>query len=454
MNRTISQKFANFSKNLKFNMLPKEVMIQAKKCLLDFIGVAIAGSECPLLPVLLRITSHIDTKQKAIVIGQKKSASLLFAPLINGTLGHFLELDDGHRASISHPGTVVIPAALAVAENRNSSGKDLLLSVILGYEIICRIGRSIQPSHQTIRGFHTTGTCGTFGAAIAASKLFELSNIKTTNALGLAGLQASGLLEVMNNGSMSKPFQAGKASHNGLLAALLAKYNIKSPITIFEGKKGFLNAMANKWNKRDIFEDFGKKFLISEIYFKFHAACGLVHSSIDAIIKIMEENNLNTKDIKRIILKVQTYAADVVGKKNIIPKTPEEAKFSLPFNAAIAALYRKANREQYTMKIIRNPEVISLIKKSEVIADKNLDKTFPIKRSSIAVIETISGIKFEKKVDCPKGSPENPPSYYDIFKKFLYLTNSYINNTHANRIAEMVEKIDKMENIIPFIKLL
>jgi len=223
MNETISLKFARLSKNLKFEMLPESVIEQTKKCLLDFIGVAIAGKKCSLIDLLLSLGFQSKGDKNSTVIGREEPIYFLFSPLINGTIGHYLELDDGHRPSISHPGTVVIPSALATGEVLNSNGKNTLLSIILGSEIICRIGRSFQPSHQTKRGFHTTGTCGTFGTALASAKLLDLSIKEIAYALGLAGIQASGLLEVMNNGGMAKPFQAGKASYYGPISTIMVE---------------------------------------------------------------------------------------------------------------------------------------------------------------------------------------------------------------------------------------
>jgi len=454
MNETISFKFAEYTKNSKYEILSASTIEQAKKCLLDFIGVAIAGKECPLNDILLSLGFQSKRGKNSTVIGRKDPIYFLFSSLINGTIGHYLELDDGHRPSISHPGTVVIPSALAMGEVLGSSGKEILLSIVLGYEIIGRIGRSIQPSHQTKRGFHTTGTCGTFGAALTSAKLLDLSINEIVYSLGLAGLQASGLLEVMNNGGMAKPFHAGKASFNGILSSLMAKKKVKSPITIFEGSKGFINAMSDHWQKEKIFDKLGEDFLISETYFKFHAACGLVHSTIDAIIKIVQENNIESRQIKKIKLKVLSYVADIVNKENQEIESPEDAKFNLQFNAAIAVIDQSANIEEYSNEKITNQEIRDLMKRVKVVADTELDNYFPERRPSIAEVELFSGENFNERIDFPKGSPENPPSFEDVYQKYMQLVLPYIEKNIAEEIVELIQNFDMIENINIFTKLL
>lgn len=442
--QTVSMVLAEFASGLGFDSLPCDVVEKAKRCLLDFVGVAVGGRGCPLLPVLLDVACDEGTSRRASIIGQGTRTSLLGAPLVNGTMGHFLELDDGHKPSISHPGTVVIPAALAVAEMINASGKDLLLSIVLGYDIVCRIGTSIQPSHQAKRGFHTTGTCGTFGAAVAAAKLLGLTSEETAYAIGLAGLQACGLLEVMNNGGMSKPFQAGKAAHNGVMAALMAERGVRSPLTIFEGEKGFISATADDWKRDAVTEGLGERYLIRDIYFKFHAACGLVHSAIDAIVFIMKNNGLAPQDVKEIVLKVQTYAAEVVGK-HYIPETPEQARFSLPYSAAVAVLEGRAGIEQYTAEKTRDPAILDMAQRVRIVADPTLDATFPNARSTVAKIITRYGEEYEKRVDAAKGHPENPPTEEEMKEKFMSLAAPHYGSDRAHRIAEIIGRIDNLD---------
>lgn len=452
MVQTVSMVLAEFASGLRFDELPSEVVDMSKRCLLDFIGVAVAGRKCPLLPMLEDILGETPSGRKASVIGQKSQVSLLSAPLINGTIGHFLELDDGHKPSISHPGTVVIPAALAVSEIVNATGKDLLLSIVLGYETMCRIGASIQPSHQAGRGFHTTGTCGAFGAAVAAARLLGLSAEQTAHAIGLAGLQASGLLEVMSDGEMSKPFQAGKAAHNGVLAALMAERGAKSPLTILEGEKGFIAAMADDWRRDVVTGELGERYAITDTYFKLFGACGLVFSAVEALMLIMREHALEPQDVAEIVLRVQTYAAEVVGKRRV-PETLEQARFSLPY-AAAAAVVRRSSDVTYAPEKPEHLAILDMIPKVTVVADPVLDATFPDTRSAVARLTTCSGESYEKRVDAARGHPENPPTCEELRRKYMSLAGPHYGEGHALRIAETVAAIDTVRSVLPLVSLL
>jgi len=175
-------------------------------------------------------------REEATIIGSSVKVPMANAALVNGAVSHVVELDDGHRIAKGHPGVTVISAALAVAESLGATGKELITAVVAGYDIFVRVASSINPSHLN-KGYHTTGTCGTLAAAAAASSLLKLGEIQTANALGLAGIQASGLLEVTIDGQMAKVLNAGKAAYGGVLAALLAKENAEGPKSVIEGKK-------------------------------------------------------------------------------------------------------------------------------------------------------------------------------------------------------------------------
>jgi 2-methylcitrate dehydratase PrpD len=233
----------------------------------------------------------------------------------------------------------------------------------------------------------------------------------------------------------------------------MAERGVQSPITIFEGEKGFVNATSDAWKKEMILEELGKKYLILDTYFKFHAACGLVHSSIDALLEIMNKNNVTPEDIKEIILKVQNYVAEVVGKHNI-PETAEQAKFCLPYSAAVAVIEGSAGIEQYTEEKIKDPHILDMANRVRVIADSALDATFPKARSTVAKIITFTGKEHERRVDAARGHPEHPPSDEDLEKKYMSLASSHFNPNHARRVAETIKKLENLDDMEPFINLL
>ena len=216
----------------------------AKESFLDFLAVSIVGShKGDLSKIMVPYLLKLGGKKESTILGISKKVPSVNAALANGISGHSMDLDDGHRKALGHPGVCVIPAALAVGELTGCSGKTLLTSIIIGYEIFVRIGKAVNPSLFS-RGFHTTGVCGTLAAASAAAKVLSLDKEKIISTLGIAGTQSSGLLIVAHSGQTIKPLNAGKAAQNGVLSALLSQAGAIGSSKIVEGKDGFIQAFS------------------------------------------------------------------------------------------------------------------------------------------------------------------------------------------------------------------
>src|SRR5260370_224957 len=209
-----------------YDALPEPVRALARQCVLDYYGVALAGADDPLATILLDELSEAGGATQASVIGRKERLPALSAALVNGAPGHALDYDDVNLAMPGHPSVAILPGLLALAEQRQSSGREVVTAFVAGYETACRIGSALRPGHYD-RGFHATSTVGCLGAAAACARLLGLDAEVTARALGIAGTQAGGLKSQF--GTMCKPFHAGKASHNGLLAARLAARGFSSP---------------------------------------------------------------------------------------------------------------------------------------------------------------------------------------------------------------------------------
>lgn len=395
-------KFADFIEDTEYEKLPLKVIDQAKLCFLDFLGVTLRGSKTKSAYAVNKI---IKENNESTIIGHKK-ATALDASLANGVASHSLDLDDGHRIAQLHPGTCVIPAALALCESENKSGKELISSIVVGYEIMISMGILVNPEHRN-RGFHSTGTCGAFGAAAAACKALNLDKEETINALGLAGTQASGLLESDHAGSMGKHLHAGKAAQSGILSAILAKEGFSGASTIIDGNEGFLSAMtdSNKDKKIDI-----GKFHILNVYFKKYPVCRHLHSAIDATLEILNKNNLKGEDIQKILVKTYKIAA---SHNNHNPETIEAIRQSLPVSLAIASKYRNLSLNN----LENNEEIAKISSKIVIECDENLDDLYPYKRSSEVIIQTDTH-SYTNRVDIPKGEPENQFTKYELINKF------------------------------------
>ncbi len=419
----ITENFADFIHRTRYKKLPQKVIDQANLCFLDFLGVTLRGSKTTSA---LAINKIIKEGNESMIIGHKK-ASALDSALVNGISAHSLDLDDGHRFAQIHPGACVIPAALSICESHNKTGKELISSMVAGYHVAISLGILVNPEHRN-RGFHSTGTCGTFGAAAAACHALDLSKEETINALGLAGTQACGLLESDHSGSMGKHLHAGKAAQSGVLSALLAKEGFTGASTIIEGKEGFLSAMTDSdinYKKLEM-----EKFHILDIYFKKYPVCRHLHSAVDAVLAVLNENQVKKEDIKKILVKTYKIAAN---HDDYHPKTLEAIRQSLPVSLAIAV-----ETGNLTLDNLKTDDKIAKISSKIVTeCDDNLDESYPYKRSSKITIQT-DNQSYSKQVDLPKGEPENQFTKNELIDKFIEL--------NPNVSIDILHVITNLEN--------
>jgi 2-methylcitrate dehydratase PrpD len=419
---------ADFILCTEYNEIPEKVIEQSKLCFIDFLGVALRGSETKSGIIAKTVVSEGN---QSTVIGHGK-ANALEASLTNGIFAHALDLDDGHRYAQVHPGACVIPAALSLSEFRNISGKEFISSIIVGYQAAITLGMMVNPEHRN-RGFHSTGTCGTLGAAAAASKALKLDKDQTINALGLGGTQAAGLLESDHSGSMGKHLHAGKAAQSGVLSALLSERGFTGAENILEGDEGFLKAMADINCKKIEFNM--DVFRILEIYFKIYPVCRHLHSSIDAILHIINENNQNLEieEIQEITVKTYKIASE---HDNYHPHSVEALKQSLPVSLAIAVLKNELRLDNLNLNKDKK-EIEEISKKIFIEYKEDFDALYPDKRPATVTINTENGL-YEKNVNLAYGEPENPLNKIDIIKKF--------HDLNPNVEIEVLEGIDDLES--------
>ena len=366
----IVKELSKFILNLNYYDIPKTAIKQAKLCFLDFLGVTKRGFHEESTQIAMKsmeifnnFNRDFDNKKSSIIGGAY--SNIANASFINGISAHCLDLDDGHRFAQLHPGCVVFPTAVAIAEANNIDGRKFLEAVVCGYEIAIVLGILASPNHRN-QGFHSTGTIGTFAATSVASKLLNLSLKETINALGICGTQSSGFLEVDHQGTMGKQLHAGKAVYNGILSGYLAKNGFKGPESIVDGDEGFLKAMSIDFfkdlNENKNFKDLNEKgidfidylssyleesigkFHINEVYFKKYPFCRHIHSSIDATLNINSKFDFDIEDIERIIVKTYKIATE---HNNFNPKNNEEIKQSLPYAVAVAIVENSLNLDLF-----------------------------------------------------------------------------------------------------------
>ncbi|MBI2843967.1 MAG: MmgE/PrpD family protein [Armatimonadetes bacterium] len=439
-----SRVMAEFALRTSYSELPEEVVDKTKECILDWLGSACVGGRSGSPRKILSIAELFGGTGRSTVIPTWEKSSALMAAFVNGACSHHIELDDLHRSSVLHPAAPIISAAFAVAEAEGCSGRELIEAVVVGYEIGIRVGEAVGPDHYL--RWHTTATCGTFGAAAAAGKLLGLTEDQMVWCLGNAGSQAAGLWEFLTNASMTKQLHTGKAAMNGVIAAYLAREGFTGPETIFEGDKGFCIATSNDYDLSKLTENLepGRtEYKLLTNSFKIHATCRHIHSTLDAVLAIVKEYNVKPDDIVSIDVNLYDAAMDLLERKAVKPADGFEARFSIPFCVATAILYRSVGLEAFTPDRITDPHILSLMERVRLHRDVSLNEDYPQRWPAVVKITTDSGV-YEKRVDYPRGDSENPLTKDELARKFRQLVTGILAEDESN---EFIRRISEIENL-------
>jgi 2-methylcitrate dehydratase PrpD len=431
-----------------------------KRFILDYLGTALAGvpeeSSETAVKSLMELPGE---KQDCTVIGQTQKKSCLTAALINGILGHTVEMDDDHREAIMHPGAVVIPAALAVAESESKSGKHLIEAVLAGYEIAIRVGAGLL-GKAMFTGWHPTGTCGVFGAAIAAAKLMDLDEEGLTNTLNIAGSLSSGLFEFKADGSWTKRFHAGKAAISGIIAAELAKEGFACPTKLLESETGFFQAYSNRgiYKLELVDNKLGEKYMAFDTSVKPYACGRFSQPVIDCALDLTNRYDLKPQDIKDVLVKTDSWTAKAYGtpkEKVYHPKTTVDAQFSIPYAAAVAIVRRKARLNEFSPEAIKDPVILEVASKVRYEVDPEIEAKYPLYYPCAMTIWTNDGRKLDTYIDFPKGDPENPVTDEELVEKFEDIASRAIfQPQRINQLINTIWEIDKLPDIHELTRLL
>jgi 2-methylcitrate dehydratase PrpD len=405
----ISRRLAEFLAAARYSDLPPAVVAEAKRAILDWLGSALAGALEPPAEMARCVIARLGTSAEAKVFGDGR-ASAAAAALANGVASHILELDDVHKGSTLHGAAPVIPAALAVAEREHADGKAFVLAVALGYEAALRVGEAVNPSHY--RYWHPTGTAGTFGAAAAAGSLVALDADRMLDALGSAGTQAAGLWEFNADGAMSKHLHPGKAAFNGVLSADLARVGFTGASRILEGDRGFFAATSASHDESRITDGLGTTWKILENCYKLHSCCGHTHSAIDVAVDIRTTRRWSDRHAATEIdsIDIETYGPGYEIVKEMNPRTPYQAKFSIAYGVAVGLLEGAAALAQFAPDRfgetgVRDGDIAALLKRTHVTVADDLTAKYPAAwptrvRSHCTTEGTVSGAS-----DFPRGNP-------------------------------------------------
>ncbi|MEO8024423.1 MmgE/PrpD family protein [Polaromonas sp.] len=418
MNNTPTAQLAAFAAKLRFDAIPSPVVRKAEDLLVDWFGSAVAGKGSRPVETITSFAASMGPSEGAaeVVIGRSRS-SAYFAAMANAAASHVAEQDDVHNGSVFHPATVVFPAALAMAQTLGSSGQQLLTAAVVGYEVGIRVGEFLGRSHYKV--FHTTGTAGTLAAAAAAGSLLGLNAAQMQHAFGSAGTQSAGLWEFLRTAADSKQLHTAHAAAAGLMSACLARDGFTGAAHILEGPQGMAAGMSSDADPAKLVDGLGTRWATAETSFKYHASCRHTHPAADALLQVMQANDLKPSDLARVVTHVHQGAIDVLGPV-VNPATVHQSKFSMGTVLALVARFGHAGLVEFDQHFQDGPTV-ALRDKVVMALDAEVDAAYPRRWIGKVTVTTTDGRVLQGRVDEPKGDPGNTLSREEITAKALRL---------------------------------
>lgn len=438
MSETPSEILADHFVNLKVSDIPQKHLDDAKTLVRDYLGVAIGGSITSSAKIAARFAEETGGKAEATLIGHGGKVPAVHAAFGNAIASHSIELDDVDILALFHFSPPVISAALAAAEREKSSGAEFLAAVVAGCEMMARASNATNFSLRN-RGFHTTPTCGVFGATIAAARLMRLTKEQTVSALGLAGAQASGLME-MYGPSMQKRFNPGPAARNGVTAAQMAKLGYTGAATIFDGERGFCRTFSDEFDIGALTRNLGTEFPI-EIEYKPYSCARPIHNAIDTALAVRAQLKEPVSAITS--MSMRRHPAWAHYHLNTHPATYHEAQVSLPYSVAIALLEGSALPPQYQNEKLKNADVLRLSEMLTVTVDESLPRGV----SCALEVKTVGGAVLTSQVDHPRGSIANPMTEDEMNRKVHMLADPVIGAEAAARVIAQVAQVESLSGI-------
>ena len=386
MNETAQ--LAKFTAEMEFDKLPPQAVLMAKQCLLDWLGVALRGAhEEPARILRETALKMCGIGESTVFDGGSRRVDPVSAALVNGAASHTLDFDDLHNPSIIHLATVVIPAAVAVAEACHKSGKALLTAICAGYEAGARAGEAIIP--ESYFYWHTTGTAGIFGSAAASASLLGLDAQQTNMCLGSAGTQAAGLWEFLKEGAMSKALHAGRAASAGVFSAYLAQSGFTAASKILEGEKGFCPALSEAPRIEKITQNLSYGDLkIQHNSFKPYACCKHAHAAVYGAQTLCGSHGIKPENIDCVEIRVNNITDFLIN--NPAPQNVYGCKFSIQYCVAAALVYGKAGVDEFNAQARGSTVMQKMMDKISVVKDEKqelLNRENPTKLASEIIIK-------------------------------------------------------------------
>lgn len=451
----ITKRIAEYVVNTDLEDFPPEAIQAAKGAILDCLGCMLAGSREPLADVLCEFVRSNGGRPVASVVGRGFRTSAPDAALVNGVMAHALDYDDITQGIKGHPTVVLLPPALALAEEEGATGRDVVLSYMLGFEVACSLGDAISDAYFDDLGWHPTGPLGALGAAVAASRIMKLGWEQTAMVISLAASQSAGLRQ--NFGTMTKPFHAGAAGRAGVTAAKLVKGGFTASQDAIEGRFGFIHAFSGGkgYEKERVLQTLGKRCHLMEsgVEIKKYPCCGSAHLALDAVFGLIKRERVEAAQVDKIEVEV-----DFDPPRSLIhsrPKTALEGKFSMQYCLAAALLDRKIGLQSFTDQQVLRPEAQYLIPKVDMhrIAGYAGQPSW-VEGYNEVVMSLKDGRVLKEKAERAAQGALRGVTMLDIQRKFRDCASLVLPNSATKELLGLLDRLEELESIGGLVDLL
>jgi 2-methylcitrate dehydratase PrpD len=433
---------------------PAEVVQQGKRCLIDGFGVILAGSTVAGTAIVRRYVQAARGPAEASAFGPERlMTTAAQAALVNGASGHAMDFDDTQLSTtpdrtyglLTHPTVPALVASLALAERMGASGASFLEAFLIGFEVECKICEAIAPDHY-LRGFHSSGTVGTFGAAAAAARLLKLDAAQCAHALAIASSLASGIR--VNFGSMTKPLHVGKAAEHGIFAAELAASGFTGGGHALDGQWGFFAVFGGGADPGRLIGALGRPHAIVNpgVSVKPYPCGVLSHQAMDAMLALVTEHDVKPEAIKAVRLRAGSNILDPLRYKTA--KTELEAKFCPPFLLAAIALRRKAGMREFTDEFVSSEPVQRLMTKVTTILDPEIEAKGFDRIRSVVEVDLVDGRTLVQRADERyRGGPERPFTRAELHAKFTDCAGLALAEPAIRQALAQIESVDTLTSV-------
>jgi 2-methylcitrate dehydratase PrpD len=444
---SISSQLAKYVINAFQYDLPESVKEMAIQAIIDQFGLQVSGSELPWSQSVYRVEKNYHrSKGLSSITRYGDQVSPTQAAFINSSFAHGRDFDDTHQEAQTHPGSVIIPAAVAIAEHNNFPGDVTLRAIILGMEIMLRLSHSLSPACME-GGHHTTSAIGPFGAAIACGLLLGLNEIELTHALAICGSFSGGLLEFTRSGGSVKRIYTGLGARAGLEATLLAKEGLTGPTTIIEGEKGMWSIYGHGFFYPErLFDQLGKRYLLSSLMFKKYSCCLLIHPAIEAFLEICNRYQLTAENIQAVTIGLSKQSTSHVGSITI-PEDELGAQFSTSFMLAFSLIKGPPDMWANIKDALSDIKIIELAKRIQVYNDSEVEREFPEKNGCIVNVRTRDGKVYNFRINDLNANSNNAPLARNIREKFVKSTLPILGPLQTENFYVLLSNFDQLYSL-------